>query len=126
MEIQLHELISWGITIMVTVSTLLSWWNRRKKHSEDYMIIQGLMRGISEYSKFYAHTSGEIDRGNLQPTKDSMKMILDFAYSANNAIMQQVLGIIKSFGVKKDVPIDAQEFILGKKEPIQSNARPQT
>jgi hypothetical protein len=55
-----------------------------------------------------------------------MKMILDFAYSANNAIMQQVLGIIKSFGVKKDVPIDAQEFILGKKEPIQSNARPQT
>jgi RNase adaptor protein for sRNA GlmZ degradation len=94
------------------------------------MIVQGLMRSINEYSKLYAHQNGEIDRGNLQPTKDNMKMILNFAFSTNNAIMQNVLGVIKSFGVKKDIPIDAQDFIYSGKDihtpVVGAGERPKT
>jgi hypothetical protein len=115
MEIQIHELISWGVTIVVTLSAILSWWHKRKKHSSDYMIIQGLLRSINEHQKYFGIIWTDINDGKLQPTKDLLISIIHASYAANAGIMQQVLGVIKAIGVKKDVPFDAQEFV----KPIQ-------
>ena len=122
MDIELHELISWGVTTVVTLSSIFFWRNRVKKRSSDYMIIQGLMRGINEYSRFYAHIKGEIDKGRLEPSKENMSLLLDYAFTTNNAIMQSVLGVIKSLDVKKDVPIDAFKFL---NSPVSQVNKPQ-
>jgi hypothetical protein len=111
MEIQLHELISWGITIVVTLSAVLSWFHRKKKHSSDYMIIQGLIRGINEHQKYFSIIYTDTINGKMQFSKDLFISVLHSAFWMNMATMQHVLGVIKALGVKKDVPFDAQQFL---------------
>jgi hypothetical protein len=129
MTIQLHELISWGLTIVVTLSAILSWWHGKKKHSADYMIIQGLMRGINEHQKYFSMIYNDINNGKMQVSKDLLISILHSAFWMNAGTMQNVLGVIKALGVKKDVPIDAQVFLNPEQQmpkEIKQEGKPQT
>jgi hypothetical protein len=120
MHVEIYDLISWGIAMI----SIFGWYNERKKNSKDYMIVQGLMRSIGQQTTLYAHLNSQIDKGELQPSKDAMKLILNVAFSNTRATMQQILGIIKSLGVKKDVPFDIDEFLNANKTVSTSIKEP--
>lgn len=75
------------------------------------MIIQGLMRSINEHQKYFSMIYTDIINGKMQPTKDVFISVLHSAFWMNAGTMQNVLGVIKALGVKRDVPFDAMVFL---------------
>ena len=105
MQIEIHELICWAITLITTVSFLYE--RTKNKHIATYMTLQGILKGLQEKAKQYANLSGDINR-NTQETisKETYNSFVKSMFADNNAICQNIMGIMKSLQHGKDIPFD--------------------
>jgi len=82
--------------------------NERKKNdpTKHYMVIQGILQSLKEKAGYYA-TMSKTDN----PNKEQFAMITSAVYADYKAMMQSLMGVLKSFGLKKELPFDVEEFL---------------
>ncbi|HEA68257.1 hypothetical protein LCGC14_2736210 [marine sediment metagenome] len=116
LTVSIHELVSWTLVII----GLMLWLHERKKNdnTKHYMVIQGILQNLKEKANYAAHLTGQIDSNNITPTKEQFIMLSNSIYTDQRATMQSLMGVLKSFELKKDMPFDIEQFL--KKENDQS------
>jgi hypothetical protein len=109
MTVNWYDLVSWGVAL----SGLIAFLYERKKNDKmkHYMAIQGLMQSFVLKSQKYANLIGELNQGQIAPTKEYCKLVLQTAFSESREMVAILLGIMKSLDLKKDLPFDINTFL---------------
>lgn len=118
LEINWHELLSW---VMVVIGATAFLYERKKNDNmKHYMAIQGLMQSYFEKSKKYANLVGDLNRGKIDASKETMELMLKTVYSETRETVAMLFGIMKSLDIKKDLPFDVELFL---KQNIEDNIK---
>lgn len=78
------------------------------------MVIQGILQSLKEKIGYYANLTARTNSNDINPDKEQFIMLTNSVYAENKAMMQTLMGVLKSFGLKKDLPFDIEEFLSSK------------
>ena len=115
-SISIYDIISW----LFTVISIMLFLFERKKNSRlpYYMAVQGVLRACSTKAGFYSsHASQLKNRGNKKNTSVSSNEYILFADTVASdylALMEHIMGSLKTIEPEKDMPFDAMAFTQNK------------
>ena len=111
MTVQIHELISWAITLIAL--TLFYVERKKNNNTSYYMVLQGLLKSCHEKVKVYAHLSGEFEQRDKRESvlKIEHVVLMKTVYSDYFSLMQSIMGFMKAFNPDKDIPFDLNALI---------------
>lgn len=112
MNIEIHELISWGVTTISVTALLIEM--KKDKSKSTYEVLQGLLRALKIKREFHGSRQGYLM--NIDPRQITIHDYIQYAHSVSSeyeSMMEHVLGYMKSLDPATKEKIDADSFTGG-------------
>ena len=102
-----YDVISWAVTII----SLVLLFTERRKNTNHYMVLQGILRACNQRANFLAAMMQRVEDRQIPP--DEVKYILSSEYTNYVSLQEHLMGSMKSLQPHKDLPFDVGGFIYG-------------